>query len=512
MTNRQLKEMMRDIPPRYQQKADARAAAAMIQSKPVLPRIIGAAAVCCAGMAAVMILPRHHANGMNPATSAVADIQEMTSSVEDTSSVEEAAIAEDTSSVEDEAIAEDTSSVEEAAAEPWEILLNSTLRLTSPAYAPYALEPTENQYHDISDTLENTVWTPLAQEEFMPDGESVTLHILNYYDQENPVRMVFYGNGHVQIARSSGEESWYQIPAEAEAVVRNAAHDQDDPTFQKRLTWCQEGTLDTPEFWDNILIYQDDCDMTTQEGIYNRMRNSINYFGRVSGTVVSADQLGVDDDITYGINIYDFQCDLNMGIGYEEAEYYKNDTLAEYTVEDVKGLNYEISRCSRYEYPACYEAYADQDVCYRTMHDDRHRICYSDPITYSDVQSEPDLMVIRDAIIPGVQVMEAIQPEYYCTVFLQDLSKWEITGTTEMFGRPCVTLHGYLDGNPREALDVSEYDMTIDTETGILLRYVGYNSNGEMTDYLHTENMKFNEDADCVKAMSVHDMEIVDVP
>lgn len=482
MTNRQLKEMMRDIPPRYQQKADARAAAAMIQSKPVLPRIIGAAAVCCAGMAAVMILPRHHANEMNPATSAVTDIQEM------------------------------TASVEEAAAEPWEILLNSTLRLTSPAYAPYALEPTENQYHDIEDALAYTEWTPLAQEEFMPDGESVTLHLLYYYDQENPMRMVFYGNGHVQIVRSSGEESWYQIPAEAEAVVRNAAHDQDDPTFQKRLTWCREDTLNTPEFWDNISVYQYNCDMTTQEGIYDRMRNSINYFSRVSGTVVSADQLGVDDDITYGINIYDFQCDLNMGIGFEETEYYKNDTLAEYTAEDVKGLNYETSGWCRFENPALYAAYADEGVCYRTMHYDRHRIWYREPITYSDVQAEPDLMVIRDAIIPGVQAMQAMNPEYYCTVFLQDFSKWEITGSTEMFGRPCVTLHGYLDGEPCEALDVSKYDMTIDTETGILLRYVGYNSNGEMTDYLLTENLKFGEDADYAKDMPVHDMEIVDIP
>ena len=77
MTNRQLKDMMRDIAPRYQQEADARAESAAPAKKNVwLPAAIGAAAVGCTALAAVMILPRLH-NDLIPADSAVQDIREV---------------------------------------------------------------------------------------------------------------------------------------------------------------------------------------------------------------------------------------------------------------------------------------------------------------------------------------------------------------------------------------------------------------------------------------------------
>ena len=80
MTNKQLKEMMRDISPRYQQKADARAASAEhTKRRSWMPALVSGAAVCCAGLAAVIFLPKLHQDSLT-ANKSMAEIEEITDS------------------------------------------------------------------------------------------------------------------------------------------------------------------------------------------------------------------------------------------------------------------------------------------------------------------------------------------------------------------------------------------------------------------------------------------------
>ena len=60
MTNRQIKDMMRDIDPKYQQKANERAAAVTHTAhRSMIPSLlVCGAAACCAVFAAAIILPR----------------------------------------------------------------------------------------------------------------------------------------------------------------------------------------------------------------------------------------------------------------------------------------------------------------------------------------------------------------------------------------------------------------------------------------------------------------------
>jgi 3-oxoacyl-[acyl-carrier protein] reductase len=77
MTNKQLKAMMRDISPRYQQKADARAASAEhTKRRSWMPALVSGAAVCCAGLAAVIFLPKLHHDSLTANESALPEIPE----------------------------------------------------------------------------------------------------------------------------------------------------------------------------------------------------------------------------------------------------------------------------------------------------------------------------------------------------------------------------------------------------------------------------------------------------
>ncbi len=489
MTNRQLKDMMRDIPPRFQQKANARAAAVQIKKAPVLPKLIGAAAVCCAGLAAVIILPGVMNNEMIPATSEQTDLQEMTTATEQTD-------------------------------KPWSHEISaSTLRLTttqwmtSPAFVPYAVLPTENQYRSIYDALDSATWYAVAPSAERPKGEAVTLHVRDCLNPENMYRFVFYVNGYVQAFNSSGNGVWYQLSEKDASLYEMlwlAANDQEDD-WGKRLVWIDESTMDTPQFWDNFATYTPEYDMYTKEGVFDRMRNSVDYIDRVSGTVLHGFELGTEDDIHYGVQVSDFQCDLNMGIGYEEMSSYTTNALTEMTGEEARKLNYDYSQKFYFDGETLHEtSSADVNQGLVSMHQGAHRINYPDPIPYEEIKVDGEWNY-RDVFVPTPIASSSISPEYYSYVYLYDFSTWEITGHTDMYNRSCVTLRGRLDAATAEALHIYDYEMTVDEVTGMLVRFVGYGKDGEVKAFILTENLKFDTDADYVDSFLTEDMEIIEV-
>ena len=158
MTNRQLKDMMRDITPRYQQEADARSESAAPAKKNVwLPAAIGAAAVCCTGIAAVVMLPHLH-NDLIPADSAVQDIREVSEAPESLES------------------SETDSGIEHAGSIVFDDLTNKIIRIVAPAFAPCAYTPTAEEQREIAKAFMESEWVP-ASDTQIPDGESVSLYI-----------------------------------------------------------------------------------------------------------------------------------------------------------------------------------------------------------------------------------------------------------------------------------------------------------------------------------------------
>lgn len=84
--------------------------------------------------------------------------------------------------------------------------------------------------------------------------------------------------------------------------------------------------------------------------------------------------------------------------------------------------------------------------------------------------------------------------------FLTDLDSWEITGVEEYLGRQVVVICGSTaDAGYAEKLHCSTFEMRFDIESGILLDFEGYDSNGTLSQYLKTEEISIDVQDETLK-------------
>ena len=76
--------------------------------------------------------------------------------------------------------------------------------------------------------------------------------------------------------------------------------------------------------------------------------------------------------------------------------------------------------------------------------------------------------------------------------FLGELDRWDVTGTDACAGRSCLVLEGTSRDDYGGKLGVEHFRMLVDDRTGILLDFEGYDQNGEVTEYLHTEEIRID--------------------
>lgn len=101
----------------------------------------------------------------------------------------------------------------------------------------------------------------------------------------------------------------------------------------------------------------------------------------------------------------------------------------------------------------------------------------------------------------------SLLPQEFAFGFLSDFSKWEITGTDTYLGRECVVVKGQVGGDYGQKLRVSDFEMRIDRETGILLDYHGYAPSGDVRQYVTVTAVDFSASpavaslADCQPAV-----------
>lgn len=486
MTNKQLKEMMRDISPRYQQKADARAASAEhTKHRSWMPALVSGAAVCCAGLAAVIFLPKLHQSPLT-ANESMAEIEEITESTASSDNLYGSSIEFD------------------------DHLRTAFMRIMTPAYAPCAYTPTEEEQTAISTALMNKECVRADDSTEIPDGERIILYA---YDENEPERLVLtvFPNDLVRVSTDGYADhgAIYQFPQEAVKAIRSAAqHDGDD--LVNRLTWCREDTIGTPEIWKNFVINPKECDMSTQEGIFYKMFNSFDYFSRVSGTVYVSNYYFEGAEPHCDLRFSDFQTDLNRGSFYEDTKYYTGsdmETLRELNLDQLQFINGSSGMLQ-------------DDICYNILDDNlyqkerasNHRIDFPGPVkqTFNHETNieNIDIWPYRRGPFFG-SVRESLNCEERVLGFLNNFNDWEITGKDQINGRVCTEITGKLTGSYGKILHVQDFVFYVDEETGILMRYFGYDENGNLTDFVIAENMQFEDDAAPVKQIDLTGMTCV---
>ncbi|MBP0971863.1 MAG: hypothetical protein J5753_07460, partial [Oscillospiraceae bacterium] len=197
MTNRRIKEMMQNIDPKYQQKAEARAAAVThtAQRSRIPSMLVCGAAACCAVFAAAIIVPKLKAQQIETA---------MSESQNDSAEQSEYELVSKVEVQVDPALQHN--------------FAEDAVRLMAPAYAPYMLELSVEQQRQFSAELsidyaatcaiadlDGTGLKPCDPDMPFPDGETYSVFV---YNSGDPYRLTAYSDNTVVVERNGEEVRW----------------------------------------------------------------------------------------------------------------------------------------------------------------------------------------------------------------------------------------------------------------------------------------------------------------
>lgn len=503
MTNRQIKDMMRDIDPKYQQKANERAAAVTHTAhRSMIPSLlVCGAAACCAVFAAAIILPRLK-----------------TDQIEIAASEAQIESAEDSQF---ELITEPAVQFEISDFGTWD-----AVRLMSPAYAPYVLDISAEQQNDLDMELTaavavakleaesaGTVWQPCDPDMPYSDGENYSVFVYNGGDS---YRLTAYSDNTIDFDRGDSVTRW-QFPDgiyDKIAEFANPAQPAPNESFAKNpleghLTWCAEDTINAKDIWKNTNVGAKECDMTTKEGVFYKMCNTMDYYNRVSCVTVSGIR---PDGGQFNTDRSTLRADLNAGKVSEYLEYFYS--------TDADALMNGCEGCTKDENGVFITA-KDGEKFY-TATEYNHKCSVMPGITHridcppvENNQRKPDKMEFDDydfynsrrQILEGMG-LNSFEWGKLVLGYLYEFDTWDIVGTETVNGRNCVHIKGKANDKFIFAEFVRDFDMYTDAKTGVIVKLLGYNENGEISHFVNTLNLRFEDDAEPFEMPDFSDYEI----
>lgn len=89
-----------------------------------------------------------------------------------------------------------------------------------------------------------------------------------------------------------------------------------------------------------------------------------------------------------------------------------------------------------------------------------------------------------------------------------EFDTWDIVGTETVNGRNCVHIKGKANDKFIFAEFVRDFDMYTDAKTGVIVKLLGYNENGEISHFVNTLNLRFEDDAEPFEMPDFSDYEI----
>ena len=466
MKDQEIRDMMRDIDPQFQQKADARAAAAANSARrSKLPAfLLGGTAVGFAALAAVILLPKLKTEQLtNPATMQESDIE---------SQIEEITEPETENPIAD-------SSLEE-------------IRVMSPAYAPYIAEVREDERDALEAALMASFWKPYDMEEPFADGEAYSVFV---YNNGDPYRITAYADCTV-ILEKDGEETRWQISNQANTAIAVAANsDFESDSRECRLTWCDIDSLNAKDVWKNTRVGAKECDMTSKQDIFYKMNNTPDYFDCCSGTVKTGNQ--------FDMKRYYFAVDLNNASEYQYEENFTGPS-AEALMNNGDGVqDSHIVYASQAVGPDFFSIDVNNQS-YMKFSSVLHRID-SPSIPFEKLHStDPDsdsydFWNRRQQLLGGIAI-DCIENYRMAIELLHDFDKWEITGKDQVNGRVCVQLDGTVD---YEYEAIRRFVLFVDEATGVTVRMLGYDENDVLIFFIDVTDLAFDDEADPVRFMDL---------
>ncbi len=241
----------------------------------------------------------------------------------------------------------------------------------------------------------------------------------------------------------------------------------------------------------------------SKQNILHMMLNSIDYYNYASGTIAYANPNDLGSSI-----VVNFKSDITNSTAYSHT-IQKNVSATDINEavfqSDSTSLTGITEKSTNY--------LADREVCYNGISEiavnniKKTSLNSNNSITTRANVSEiadKDRFKIDENGIPcyyyranPTNIDDAsmcLFPQEMAFGFLLDLDMWEIEGSTTYEGRECVVLSGNTNEEYGNKIGVDKFTFYVDKQTGTLLKYVGYDSKGEISDYMVSSGISFDND------------------
>lgn len=91
--------------------------------------------------------------------------------------------------------------------------------------------------------------------------------------------------------------------------------------------------------------------------------------------------------------------------------------------------------------------------------------------------------------------MSSLFPQMFVMDVLNDTEKWRIDGLQTYLGRECISVSG------------TDFTALIDNKTGVLMKYIATDENGEISDYICVQSIAFDGEAADVREIDISEWE-----
>ena len=238
----------------------------------------------------------------------------------------------------------------------------------------------------------------------------------------------------------------------------------------------------------------------TKEDIFYMMLNTIFYFDKVSGTVM------FNTDDPNAVNVDDFQCSLSDKLSYSD--------FTQCYITDKNNIGFDSLSAPFFENIRCCNGNDEIEVSPQSK---EYRYKEGWAITIDDVIKIPDESRISTAddgmnrynmLTNPTNVLSAImciQPQEITFGFLSDFDLWNIEEITTFNDRTCYVINGRASAEYGASLNVADFKLLVDAQTGVILQYEGYASNGNISNFMYTKDLQFEDKAKKVRVFDKND-------
>lgn len=240
-----------------------------------------------------------------------------------------------------------------------------------------------------------------------------------------------------------------------------------------------------------------DCNSATKDDIFHMMLNTVDYFNKASGTFI----FNCSDPNNR--TIVDFQTNMPDTTSYSEVKHiYVDGFSTPISMNSDSVTADQIVYCQNNDQITLNE----ENKTYNISPFSTHSLESCLPIKDEDrITTAPDGMPCYSYRSNPTNVefsSMCLLPQEITIGFLQNQELWEIEGVKEFSGLDCYVIHGKTSEDYGAKLNVAEFEFLVDVNTGVLVRYEGFDANGNLSDFMYTENLKFDDSAESVQKYS----------